>query len=186
MGDAQQEGRRPASRWRVMAWSAAAALLLLPALAMSVTDEVNWTLADFAFAGALVLCVGLTCELAARLAPNGAYRAAVAVALATAFILVWVNGAVGIIGSEDNPANLMYAGVLGIGILNAAIARFRPAGMARAAAATALAQALVAAIAVLGGLGLPASAPLELLSLNGGFIVLWLLSAWLFRKAGRE
>ena len=36
---------------------------------------------------------------------NSAYRAAVGVAIAAAFILVWMNLAVGIIGSEDNPAN---------------------------------------------------------------------------------
>jgi hypothetical protein len=55
---------------------------------------------------------------------NRAYRAAVGVAIAAAFILVWMNLAVGIIGSEDNPANLMYGGVLAIGIIGAVIARF--------------------------------------------------------------
>ena len=53
-----------------------------------------------------------TCELAARMTGNSAYRAAVGVAVAAAFILVWMNLAVGIIGTEDNPAKLMYGGVL--------------------------------------------------------------------------
>ena len=84
---------------------------------------------------------------------NSAYRAAVGVALAAAFILVWVNLAVGIIGSEDNPANVMYGGVLAVGIIGAIIARFQPHGMARALVATALAQALVAVIALIAGWG---------------------------------
>jgi hypothetical protein len=85
-----------------------------------------------------------TYELAARMTGNSAYRAAVGVAVAAAFILVWMNLAVGIIGTEDNPANLMYGGVLAVGIIGALIARFQPDGMARALFATALAQALVA------------------------------------------
>ena len=117
---------------------------------------------------------------------NSAYRSAVGVALLTAFVLVGVNGAVGIIGSENNPANLMYFGVLAVGVIGAIIARVQPHGMTRALLATALAQALVAAIAVIAGLGLPWSPPLEIVLLNGFFVALWVGSAWLFRSASRE
>jgi hypothetical protein len=182
-GNTENGGGRHGSRWRIVAWGTAAALILLPLLAMQVTDEVAWDLADFAFAGTLVVGVGVTYELAARMTRNSAYRAAVAVALAAAFVLVWVNAAVGIIGSEDNPANMMYGGVLAVGIIGAIIARFQPGGMARALVATALAQALVAVITIVGRLGFPASGPLELLALNGFFVALWFISAWLFRKA---
>ena len=34
-----------------------------------------------------------------------------------AFLLIWINLAVGIIGSEDNPANLMYGAVLLLGLV---------------------------------------------------------------------
>jgi hypothetical protein len=153
---------------------------------MQVTDEVAWDAADFAFAGALIVGTGMTYEVAAKMTGNTAYRAAVAVALAAAFLLVWVNGAVGIIGTEDNPANLMYGGVLAAGLIGAGIARFRPDGMARALVATALAQILVVAIAVIAGMGYPASPPLEILGVNALFVALWLMSAWLFRKAARE
>jgi hypothetical protein len=51
-----------------------------------------------------------------------------------------MNLAVGVIGTEDDPANLMYVGVLAVGIIGAIIARFRPHGMARTLFATALAQ----------------------------------------------
>jgi hypothetical protein len=127
-----------------------------------------------------------TYELATRVTRNKAYRAAVGVALAAAFILVWMNLAVGIIGNEDNPANLMYGGVLAVGIIGAVIARFQPYGMARAFVATGVAQALVAVGALIARLGLPWSGPAEVLMLNGFFVALWLTSAGLFRKAARE
>lgn len=114
-----------------------------------------------------------------------AYRAAVGVALAVAFLLAWINLAVGIIGSEDNPANLMYVGVLAVGIAGAVVARFQPYGMARALFATALAQALVAVISLLPGLDSSSSPPIEILAVNGFFVALFVGSALLFRHAGR-
>ncbi len=160
---------------------ATAFILLLPLLA-----EWAWGLADFVIAGALIFGTGLTYVLAARKAGNIAYRAAVGVALAAAFILVWLNLAVGVIGTEDDNANLMYFGVLAVGIIGAIIARFRPHAMARALFATALAQALVVVIVLIFGLGLPWSGPGEILALNGFFVSLFVGSAWLFRYAARE
>lgn len=114
-----------------------------------------------------------------------AYRFAVGVALAAAFILAWLSFGVGIIGADGDPANLIYFGVIVIGIIGALIARFRPHGMARALFAMALAQAAVAVIALLARLGYPYSGPLELVALNGFFVALFLGSAWLFRNAAR-
>ena len=166
---------------------AAAFILLLPLLAMQFTDELVWDLADFAVAGALLVGTGLMYELAARKAGNIAYRAAVGVALAAALLLVWINLAVGIIGNEDNPANLMYIGVLAVGIIGAIIARFQPHGMARALFATALAQALVVVIALIAGKQhSPISSVAEIVGVNGIFIALFLGSAWLFRYSARE
>lgn len=174
-----------ASRWRIAGWTVAALVLLLPLLAMQFTDEVNWTVFDFVFAGALILGTGATFEITVRKTDDTAYRAAVGLALAAAFFLVWVNGAVGIIGHAGNDANLMYVGVLAVGIIGSFIARFAPQGMARAMFATASAQALVALIAIVAGLGAPATGPMELLFLNGFFVALWAGSARLFRKAAR-
>jgi hypothetical protein len=124
-------------------------------------------------------------ERSTMLARN-AYRSVVGVALAAAFVLVWLNLAVGVIGTEDDLANVMYVGVLAVGIIGAIIARFQPPGMARALFATALAQALVAVIALIFGLGSPWSPPVEILALNGFFVALFVGSALLFRYAGRE
>ena len=152
---------------------ATAFILLLLLLVNQISDEVAWDLADFAFAGALLFGAGFTFALAARKTGNFAYRAAVVTALAAAFILVWVNLAVGIIGDEGNPANLMYLGVLAIGFIGAIFARFKPHGMARALFATALAQVLVTVIALI-AFASPLSGPREILTPNGFFIALWI------------
>jgi hypothetical protein len=174
---------RGRSRWRIAGWAGAALVVLVPLVAMQFTDEVQWSAADFAFAAALILAVGIPFELALRKTGDSAYRAAAGLALAAAFLLVWVNGAVGIIGSEEKDANLMYGGVLAVGLIGAAIARFEAQGTARALFTTALAQALVAAIALGAGLGSPESGALELAALNGFFVILFVGSGLLFRKA---
>ncbi len=161
-------------------------ILMLPLLVMQITNEVVWDLTDFAVAGALLVSIGLTYELVARKMESIAYRAAVGIMLAAALLIVWINLAVGIIGTEDNPANLMYIGVLAVGIIGTIIARFQPYGMSRALFTTTLAQALVAVITLIKKLGYPASPPLDILILNGFFVALFLGSALLFRKAALE
>jgi len=166
---------------------ATAFILLVPLFAMQFTDEVAWGVFDFAVAGVLLGGTGLIHQLAARKAGNIAYRAAVGVALAAALLLVWMNLAVGVIGEPDDLANVMYVGVLAVGVAGAGIARFRPDGMARALLATALAQALVAVIALIAGKHqLPLSSVSEILGLNGLFVALFIGSAWLFRHAARK
>ena len=58
-------------------------------------------------------------------------------------------------------------------------------GIALAAAAMPLAQALVGAIALIARLGYPYSGPLEILGLTGFFVALFVGSAWLFQYAVR-
>ncbi|WP_437572777.1 hypothetical protein [Sorangium sp. So ce542] len=178
-GTAHNGGGRRGSPWRMAVWGIAALVLLLPLIAMQLTGEMAWDLADFVIFGSMLVGACGAYELAARVTSNNAYRAAVGVALAAAFILVWMNLAVGIIGNEDNPANWMYGGVLAVGILGAILARFQPQGMERALVATAIAQALVAVIALIAGWGYT-------LILTGFFVALWLTSARLFRRAARE
>lgn len=86
---------------------------------------------------------------------NTMYRFAAGVEIVAALILVWLSLGVGIIGRDGDPANLMYFGVLAIGIIGSLIARFRPRGMSRALFATALAQTSVATIALTAQLGYP-------------------------------
>ncbi|MEP0949751.1 MULTISPECIES: hypothetical protein [Cyanophyceae] len=165
-----------------------ASILLLPLLAMLFTDQMVWDLIDFIVAGALIFGTGLAYELVAKKGGTMAYRVAVGIALAAAFLLVWMNLAVGIIGSEDNPVNLMYFGVLAIGILGATMARFRPQGMARTLITTALAQALVPVIALI--INKPQVTSVEasmgvlgVLGLNAFFVMMFIGSALLFRRS---
>jgi hypothetical protein len=170
---------RHAVHWRATRWGGAACLLLLPWVAMQFTGEVTWSRSDFAVMGAMLAVACGTYELATRITGSIAYRAAVAVAIVTAFLLVWLSLAVGIIGAEDNPANLIFAGVLAVGIIGALIAWFRPRGMMRVLVAMALTQALVSIVALIAGWG-------SSLPLTGCFVAAWLVSAWLFRRAALE
>jgi hypothetical protein len=158
-----------------------------PLLAMQFTDEVAWGVFDFLVAGALLGGTGLIHQLATRRAGNVAYRTAVGVALAAVLFLVWLVLAVGVIGETGDPADLMYVGVLAVGFIGAIIARFQPEGMARALLATALAQALVAVVALIAGKHeAPISSVSEIVGLNGVLVALFIGSAWLFRHAARK
>jgi hypothetical protein len=119
-------------------------------------------------------------------AGRAAYRWAVGVAVVAAVLLVWLSLGVGIIGRDGDPANRMYFGVLAVGLAGAVVSRLGAAGMARTLWAMALAQALVAAVALAAGLGLPWSGPAEIGVLNGFFVAMFAASAWLFRRAAGE
>jgi hypothetical protein len=162
-------------------------ILLVPLVAMQFTEEVNWDLFDFASMGILLLGIGFTYELLSKKSSGAVYRAAVAVALGAAFLLIWMNGAVGIIGSENNSANLMYGGVLAIGVFGAFISRFRPRGMTLTLFTMALVQLLVPVIALFawppnttswGAAGVGG-----VFLFNGFFAVLFAGSAMLFQRA---
>jgi hypothetical protein len=170
-------------RLRLIGWIAAGVILLLPLVAMQFTDEVQWDAADFVVAGVLLLTVGVLFEVTVRKNGNSAYRAAVAVALGAAFLLIWVNAAVGLIGSENNDINMMYAGVIAVGLIGAVVARFRPHGMALALLATALAQAAIAVVVLVAGWAPPESGSFEIITVHGFFVALFVASALLFRKA---
>jgi hypothetical protein len=113
--------------------------------------------------------------------PNTAYRAALGLALFASLSLIWLSLGVGIIGADGDRTNMLYGGVLLVGISGAFIVRLRAAGMARTLVAMACTQAAIAVTAVLAGWGMPWSPPAELLVLNAGFVAMFLGSAWLFQ-----
>lgn len=162
-----------------------AALLMVPLVAMQFTSDVAWSVSDFVVAGGLLLGAGLTYQLLASKAGNLAYRAGAALAVGSALFLVWANLAVGLIGSENNSANLMYLGVLAVGIVGAVLARLQARGMARTLAAMAVAQALVGIVALALDLGAGESRPVEIVGTTVMFVVLFAGSALLFRQAAQ-
>ncbi len=161
-------------------------LLMIPLVAMQFSEEVNWGLGDFIVMGGLLFGSGLTYELLARKGGTTAYKAAVGVAVGASLLLIWINLAVGIIGSEDNPANVLYLGVIYIALIGATIVRLRPRGMSRVLFFTALTQALVPVIALLIWRPTFDDPPgmVSVFFLNAGFVTLYLVSALLFRHAG--
>ena len=132
------------------------------------------------------LAAGIQPVEAMKIVNTQPYRLAVITAIGTALLLPWVIGAVGLIGVEGDPFDLIYGGVLAVGLIGTIIARLRPRGMARALFATALAQALVVVIAlIIGKQHVAVSSVPEIVLSNGFFVTLWLGSAWLFRRAAR-
>lgn len=125
------------------------------------------------------------------MAARHAYRMAAGLALAATFFLVWMNLGVGLIGSENNPLNLLYGGVLAVGLIGAIIAHFRPDGMARVLVAMAVTQAVIPMVALLIG-NLRVSSweammgVLGVFAVNAIFVTLFMGSAVLFRLAARH
>ena len=172
--------------WRLGGWGLALGLLLLPAIAMQFTGEVQWTLSDFLVAAMMLAILGLGIELTVRVTRNSLHRAGAAVALLSGFLVIWINGAVGIIGNEDHPANLMFFGVIALAIAGSFICRFRARGMARNMAMTGLAQ-LTAPLIAIAIWSLPVTVDLvKTLIFNAGLAGFWLASAWLFRQAAES
>jgi hypothetical protein len=79
-----------------------ACVLLVPLVAMQITDEVDWGVADFVVAGVLLAGTGLLLELAARKPGNLAYRAAAAAIGVAAIVL----------GEADDAPGLVLFGLL--------------------------------------------------------------------------
>lgn len=159
--------------WRsLIVWGAAAALIIAPILAMDMVEE----RADLAFLGALLLMVGVGYEIAARLPVRFAYAAGLALAVLTGLAHVVINGAVGIIGSEDNPANRIYLAVLAVAVLGSLVALLRARWMVWAMAAAAATQIAVFAYAWATGLGF--TGPITVF-----FSAMWLIAGGLFRRA---
>ena len=182
------------SGFRLLLWGGALLILSLPLFAMLFTTEVNWTIGDFVVAGVLLFSVAGLMDLALSLTLNNSYRMAVAVLLASLFLLLWINGAVGIIGSENNSANQLYFAVVAVAAIGAMSVRFQAKGMSVVLKLMAVTQVLVTLV----GLSLwPESSVLEspkdsytsLVAtslLNLFFVLLHLTSARLFNRAAEQ
>jgi hypothetical protein len=169
--------------------SAVIIILMIPLVAMRFTDEVSWDLFDFAIMGAVLIGVGISYEFIATRSKKFVYRMALGTGLVGAFLLFWVNGAVGIIGNEGQDANLLYGVVIVVGSVGALIARFKPKGMSNALIAAAVVQALVPVIALL--IWPPpttswAPGVVGVFLLSTFFALVFLVSALLFRQASSK
>jgi hypothetical protein len=112
---------------------------------------------------------------------SGAYRAGVAVALVTSFLIVWTTIV------RDDGTGIGYFMVIMAAAVGAFSAWFRPAGMARTMLGAAIMQALLGALIATA----PSTASLpggssKVLLFSGFFTALWLISATFFRSAAKE
>jgi hypothetical protein len=179
---AETRGPRSGPPWRIIGWSIPALLLLIPLVAGA-----PWTASDYVVMGGLFGLVGFGLEVAVRMSKDIVYRAAAGVAVITAFLLVWVNLAVGFLGNEDNPYNLIFFVLLGLTLIGAFLVEFKAVGLARLLAGTAAGQALIGAVALFAGLGETGNRGIyEAFMGTSMFVGLWLASAWLFSRAARR
>lgn len=177
MTDVAQPTAKRSNRLRPFIWGFALFLLLLPAVAMQFTPEVNWTASDFVIWGIMLTGACSLYELAARLSDNGFYRAGFGLAVVTGFLITWSNLAVGIIGNEDDIVNLVFFALLGCGFIGAALAGFRAKGMALVMTALGIAQLLISLVAFGAGWDFRGA------TVSLVFVGLWFTSAALFRQA---
>ena len=186
MTDANRDGSLVMPK-NIMQMALRTGIILLIPVGLTLLALWHWRPGAIVLAFVLLLGgAGLTYGLVTkRLMSNKAYRFAVGVALAAVFLLVWMNAAVGgILG--DDPANMMYFGVLLVGFIGAVIARLEPLGMSRALFATGFAMVLVPAIALLIGTPAFANGVLAVFGLHAVFALLFVGSALLFRRAARK
>lgn len=160
-----------------------AAMLMVPLIAMQFTAEVRWDADDFIIAGSLLLGAGLLIELALRGGQTARYRIGAILSIITALVLVWVNLAVGIIGSEDNLANLLYWGVLVTLLIGAGLSHLRPNGMAKTLFAAAIVQVLVPVVAMIILFLMWNPGLVVVLFFNTVFAGLWCAAGLLFHQA---
>ncbi len=164
------------SRMRTLIWGGAALILLTLWSVMQFMDQGNWTAFDYVVAALLLgsVCAGL--ELAMRLSTTWTYRLAAIMTVGGGFLMVWANLAVGIIGNEGNPQNLIFYTVLLIGLAGALYTRFDPKGLKWTLRTMAAAQLAVFLIA--------ASLDWALLPVFTVFyFALWLIAGELFSKS---
>lgn len=125
--------------------------------------------------------------LKARMPGNKLYKYATILALSATFLLFWVNGAVGIIGSEDNDANMLFFGVIAIGFIGAILSGFKPVGMSRAMFAAGCAQVAIGVTALAAGWGSTANMwPKDVIGATLFFSFFWFGSWALYHKAGED
>lgn len=84
------------SRLRLALWGFAGLLLLIPAVGMQFSAEMNWGIEDFIAAAVLIGGAGLGIELAVRLIKSRTAMFAAIAGVLAVLLLIWAEVAVGI------------------------------------------------------------------------------------------
>ena len=156
-------------------------LLMVPLVASRVVDGWNWDARGFVFTYVMFFGTGLAYALIAKKMGAWAYKAGVGLALVAGFVLGWGNMVH--MSESENPAYLVYFGVIAVGGVGAWLARLEARGMARVLFAMAAALAVVTVIAVMLLSDAPSGLPRNVAVMHGVLVALFTASGLLFRHA---
>lgn len=162
-------------------------VLLIPLAGnLASPSDWKWTWSDFAVGWVILAATTLIFRLlVTRRWSNLTYKLGAGLAVAAGFLLTWVNLAVQVIGDE-NPAFSLYFVATLIGLAGVGLSRFEPAGMARAAYATAAAIFVIPIIAVIFWPVDFSPGVLPVFFLNGCFVLAFVVSGLLFDHAAAQ
>jgi len=170
---------------RFIIWITVTLSIFLVFLSILIPNEVQWK--ELVAYIIILSAIGGIYEVWQWLKKKSSYyRYAFIIGFLGAFFIGWANGAVGIIGNEDNPANLMYVAIFIVGLIGSLISRFKPHGMSITLFAVALVQLAIPFIALFiwpakaswGGAGV-----IGVFIINAIFALLFIASGILFRHA---
>lgn len=162
-------------------------LLMIPFTAMQFSTEVDWSMNDFIIAGTLLFGTGFSFLLVIRNSENVLFKAATGMAAVSGLFMVWSNLAVGLIGSENEAFNLVYFGVIALGLIGAFASRFTAQGMSLTMFGMAVACVVISVVALSTGMQhVPHTSVTEIIGVNSFFILLFTLSGILYRHAAQD
>ena len=75
-------------------------LLLIPLIAMQLTNEVNWSFFDFIIMGALLTITGILIGVILQKVKNSKSRLILIITIVMMFFLIWAELGVGIFGTR--------------------------------------------------------------------------------------
>jgi len=143
-------------------------------------------MADFVVAGGLLAVLGSGASWVLRPGRLWSRRLADFGMIGGNVLLIWINGAVGIIGAAEQDANILYLMLPVIAFAGVVASRWRGQAKPVASLVSAATMVLIGGIAVALGWGEgSASWPVDVLVITAVFVTGFLFAAWLYGRADR-
>ncbi len=163
-------------------------LLLFPLYGEFYIDGWNWGPMGFVAAFVMIFSTLLIWELITRKSTSKFYKTGVGLAMFGCFAIIWWNLAVGFIGWEDNPINILFFLIVLIALGWGIVAKFNSKWSERAMYVTAAAQFVAPIIGLLmwqGATTFREGGAIEILTRNLFFVLIWIMAALCFRYAAK-
>lgn len=156
--------------------------LFIPMLAMLLQTGLQWSVFDFMVVGGLVFTAAMGFMLLRSWSNSPTQSLAAMLAVASTFLVVWVNLAVGLIGAGPHWGNWIYAIIPFVIVGGVMIGGQNVRGLRISMYAAAISFLVIGLIALIAGLqNLPESSVREIIGINVMFATLYLFSALLFQ-----